>query len=126
MNERRKGHIHKGRLLALLLLVLSLGLSAGTAMAGMLTDTAAGVSTKAAPAAKPGTGIGSTNRPARPQGDSYMTLDPGVSSYGNYTGSDDPLTFCPTGPPCNPSSGADVSTGDIFVLDLNAHGASAN
>src|SRR5438034_11320199 len=48
MNERRKGHIgrwHLGRwhLLAMLVLVLALGTSAGSALAGRLTDTAAGL-----------------------------------------------------------------------------------
>src|SRR6476646_7131847 len=104
MNERRNGHIHRGHLLSLLILVLLLGLSAGTAFAGKLTDTTAGLPK----ASSAGSGVSSVpngkSAPARPQGDAYMTIDGSQDILGSI--------------PVNPNSGDTVTTGDRFVLDL--------
>src|SRR4051812_5228246 len=134
MNERRKGNGHlgigRGRLLSLsalvLMLALGIGLSTGTAMAGKLTDTAAGLPKTSAGAgaagaagaagvagtsANKGTGTSSRTSPSRPQGDAFMTLDPSIDVIGSVP---------------NPNNGDTVNTGDRFALDLNVHGNSSS
>src|SRR5437870_5779350 len=103
MKERRKGHIGRWHLLAMLVLVLVLGMSAGSAFAGRLTDTAAGLPKAAppgsssgvssAPAASARSGAptipdskSASAAPARPQGDAFMTIDPGGEPGGPGTG----------------------------------------
>ena len=62
MNERRKGHIGRWHLLAMLVLVLVLGMSAGSAFAGRLTDTAAGLPKAAPPGSSSGVSACATIR----------------------------------------------------------------
>src|SRR5437867_1004298 len=99
MKERRKGHIGRWHLLAMLVMVLLLGMSAGSAFAGRLTDTAAGLPKAAPPGSSSGVAAApsskadaptipdpksSSSAPAAPQGNAYMTLDPSISTFGNY------------------------------------------
>src|SRR3954451_14153529 len=136
MNERRKGNGHigigRGRLLSLsalvLMLALGIGLSTGTAMAGKLTDTAAGLPKTSAGAgaggaagaagaagtsANKGTGTSSRTSPSRPQGDAFMTLDPSIDLFGNYcaTGCTGSIGCPAEAAPCNPASGDTVNVG---------------
>src|SRR3954447_13947301 len=106
-----------------------MGLAVTGASAGRLSDTTTGLaaSNSGSSGLPGGAAILSSRRDSRaslqPQGDAYMTLDPGTTSFGNYS---EPGAGCPSGPPCNPADSDTVNTGDRFVLDLNIHGNSSS
>src|SRR5689334_14727190 len=108
------------RALMMLALLLAMGITAKGALAGRLTDTAAGLPKASGTSSTSGTGArtgvaGSnsgtrgTNRPLIPQGDSTMSIEPSVDLNGTIP---------------NPSSGDTVNTGDRFALDLMVHAGS--
>src|SRR5438132_6023902 len=117
------------RVVALLALLFAMGLTAQAqgALAGKLTDTAAGLPQAAAPPGSSSGVAGVPGSPGRPQGDSFMTIDPSVDTFGNFclTGCPGAPNGCPAGlPPCNPANGDQVNTGDRFALDVNLHAVS--